>query len=76
LCDPDKICEFQKVIVWDKMKSYIVYYGDLVGNYCSEVIKIPRYWANDTSADYIQSEETDFKNINGNKKKMKINYYI
>jgi len=66
LCDPDKICEFQKVIVWDKIRSYVVYYGDLAGNYCSEVINIPRYWANDTSndtsADYIQSEETENKN--------------
>ncbi|RIA91568.1 RNA cap guanine-N2 methyltransferase-domain-containing protein [Glomus cerebriforme] len=61
LCDPDKVCEFQQVIVWDKIKSYVVYYGDLVGNYYSEVIKIPKYWANDTSTDYIQSEETENK---------------
>ncbi|CAB4405483.1 unnamed protein product [Rhizophagus irregularis] len=60
LCEPDKICEFQKVIVWDKPKSYLVYYGDLVGNYFSEVIKLPRYWVNDTSADYNQSEETEY----------------
>ncbi|GBC07833.1 hypothetical protein RclHR1_07710017 [Rhizophagus clarus] len=60
LCDPDEICEFQRVFVWNKFKSYIVYYGDLVGNYCSEVIKLPRYLVNDTSADVIKS---DIKNV-------------
>ena len=53
LCNPDEICEFQQVIVWEKIKSYMVYYGDLVGNHYSEVIKIPKYWTIDTSDDYI-----------------------
>ena len=58
LCDPE-ICEFQQVIVWEKIKSYVVYYGDLAGSHYSEVIKIPSYWAIDTSNDYIQSKEIE-----------------
>ena len=69
LCDPDEICEFQQVIVWEKIKSYVVYYGDLVGNNISEVIKVPKYLANDTSADYIQSEETGNNNRKRKRKK-------
>ncbi|CAI2191791.1 15745_t:CDS:2 [Funneliformis geosporum] len=57
LCDPDEVCEFQQVIFGEKIKSYVTYYGNLVGNHFSEVIKVPKYWANDTSDNHIKSEE-------------------
>ncbi|CAG8537191.1 2850_t:CDS:2 [Funneliformis caledonium] len=76
LCDPDEVCEFQQVIVWEKIKSYVAYYGNLVGNHSSEVIKVPKYWANDTSDNYIQSEENYDNLVDNNlSKEIKVSKY-